>query len=91
MRVYGNRENLKRMEGVESRMMHEHIALGRLIPPHEKKALMHIEFEDADWDLLQNIFKDEDTAMAAVEIIRDAPPEIQIIVIQLIDLIKEVA
>lgn len=71
-------------------MIHEHIRPGRHIPPHERKALIHIEFDEADWDLLHEIFRDEDTAMAAMDIIKEAPPEIQIIVVQLMNLIKAV-
>lgn len=74
------------------RMMHEHkLPLKHNIPPHERKAMLHIEFEENDWVLLKEVFGDEDTAAAAVDIIRDAPPEIQILAVQLINIIKEVA
>lgn len=73
-------------------MMHEHkLPLKNNIPPHERKAMLHIEFEENDWILLKEVFGDEDTAAAAVDIIRDAPPEIQILAVQLINIIKEVA
>ena len=73
-------------------MMHEHkLPLKHNIPPHERKAMLHIEFEENDWVLLKEVFGDEDTAAAAVDIIRDAPPEIQILAVQLINIIKEVA
>lgn len=72
-------------------MMHEHRAPGRHIPPHERKALMHVEFDEADWTLLKEVFGDEDTALAAAEIIKEAPPEIQILAIQLMNIIEEVA
>lgn len=71
-------------------MIHEHRDLGRHIPPHERKALMHIAFDEADWVLLKEVFCDEDTALAAAEIIREAPPEIQILAIQLMNIIEEV-
>lgn len=64
---------------------------GRHIPPHERKAVMNIKFEQSDWELLRKIFGDEDTSLAAVEIIKEAPPEIQILAIQLINVIEEVA
>ena len=59
--------------------------------PHERKTLMHIEFDETDWKLLKEVFGDEDTAVAAAEIIMEAPPEIQILAIQVMDIIKEVA
>lgn len=72
-------------------MFYEHKGLGKHIPPHERKALMNVELEETDWVLLKKIFGDEDTALAAVAIIKDAPPEIQILAIQLINIIEEVA
>ena len=72
-------------------MMHEYRDPGRHIPPHERKALINIIFDEADWTLLKDIFGDEDTALAASEIIREAPPEIQILVVQLMNIIEEVA
>lgn len=58
--------------------------------PHERKALMHVEFDEGDWSLLKEVFGDADTAVAAAEIIREAPPEIQILAIQLMNIIEEV-
>lgn len=69
-------------------MVHEHITPGKPVLPHERKALMNIEFEESDWVLLNKIFDDEDTAMAAAEIIKEAPPEIQILAIQLLNIIE---
>lgn len=60
------------------------------MPPHERRSLLHIEFCDTDILLLQEIFGDTDTAAAAEEVIKKAPPEIQILALQLIDLIEEV-
>ena len=60
------------------------------IPPHERKKLMHVEFDESDWKIMETVFGDEDTAMAAAKIIFDAPPEIQILAVQLITMIKEV-
>lgn len=73
-----------------SHMMHEHREPGRHIPPHERKSLIHIEFDEVDWALLKEVFGDEDTVRAAAEIIQEAPPEIQILAIQLINIIEEV-
>lgn len=41
--------------------------------------------------LFKHIYGDEDEAAAAVQVLMDAPPEIQILAAQLISLIKEVA
>lgn len=56
---------------------------GRPIPPHERRAMMHVEFGEEDLTLLDTIFGDPDTAQAAAYIIQDAPPEIQILAVQL--------
>lgn len=71
-------------------MLNDHRSPERHMAPHERKALMHVEFDEGDWNLLKEIFCDEDTAVAAAEIIRKAPPEIQILAIQLINIIEEV-
>lgn len=89
MKVFGT-DRKKRIEG-GTHMIHEHKGFGRHIPPHERKAMMQIEFDEGDWNLLKKVFGDEDTAVAATEIIMEAPPEIQILAIQLINIIKEVA
>ncbi len=90
MKVFTDKRNEKTMEG-GIRMIYEHKGPGRPIPPHERKALMNIEFDEADWVLLEEVFGDEDTALAAAEIIMEAPPEIQILAIQLMNIIEEVA
>lgn len=55
----------------------------RPIPPHERRAMMHVEFGEDDLTLLDTIFGDPDTAQAAAYIIKDAPPEVQILAVQL--------
>jgi len=90
MKVLTNVNTSKEMErGIH--MMHEHKKPTRHIPPHERKAMVHVEYDEQDWELLRDIFGDEDTATAAAAIIREAPPEIQILAVQLINIIKEVA
>lgn len=64
-------------------MPHDHRGFGRPIPPHEIRAMMHVEFGEDDLILLNTIFGDSDTAQAAACIIQDAPPEIQILAVQL--------
>ena len=75
----------------DANVMHKRKSPTRHIPPHENKAMVHIDFDEQDWALLVEIYGDEDTANAAVEIIKEAPPEIQILAIQLINIIEEVA
>lgn len=89
MKVFADNRKEKAMEG-GLHMIHEHRGPGIHIPPHERKALMHVEFDEADWTLLKEVFGDEDTALAAAEIIREAPPEIQVLAIQLMNIIEEV-
>lgn len=72
-------------------MMHEHRGSAHHIPPHKRKAMVRVEYDEQDWSLMRDIFGDEDTAAAAAAIIREAPPEIQILAVQLINVIKEVA
>ena len=92
MKIIQNISITKQIEGGHVPMRHEHHkALGHPIPPHERKGLVKIEFESGDWALLNEIFGDEDTAAAAMEIIKDAPPEIQILAVQLMKIIEEVA
>lgn len=73
-------------------MVDPHLQHVRPIPPHERKALMRVEFDDNDWMTLLEVFGDSDSAAAAASIIMDSPPEIQILAAQIISLIqKEVA
>ena len=90
MKAFEKNESMKIREGEKIIMMREHRGPVRHMLPHERKALLHVEFDDKDWSLLQEVFGDEDTAMAAAEIIHEAPPEIQIVAYQLMNLIKEV-
>ena len=74
--------------------MNEHMP-HRLEPPvphHEHKGMITLQLDDSDWQVFKDVFGDEDTAAAAVEIVHGAPPEIQILVAQVLDMIeKEVA
>ena len=54
--------------------------------------MITLQLDDSDWQVFKDVFGDEDTAAAAVEIVHGAPPEIQILVAQVLDMIeKEVA
>lgn len=57
------------------------------VPPHERRTMMHIEFDEKDRGILKEAFMDEDTVMAAASIIQEAPPEVQILAIQAIQLL----
>ena len=84
-----NNENIEKEGGLH--MIHEHRGPVHHIPPHERKAIVRLEYDEQDWSLMKDIFGDEDTAAAVATIIREAPPEIQILAVQLINVIKEVA
>ena len=60
------------------------------IPPHERRGMVHIEYDEEDLEVLTEVFGDGDTAAAAAEVILGAPPEIQVLAFQAVDLIKEV-
>lgn len=78
-----------KLEGDTIHMVKEHRGSGKHMAPHERKGLMHIEFDGSDWNLFHAIYSDEDEAMAAIRALMEAPPEIQILAIQLINLIEE--
>lgn len=88
MKFFAEKRNKRTFEG-GNYMLYEHRGLERHVPPHERRALMHIEFDEDDWKLMKKVFGDEDTAAAASEIITEAPPEIQILAVQLMNIIKE--
>lgn len=69
-------------------MSHINNRIGRPIPPHERRMMMNLEFSENDFDLLNAVFGDPDTAMAVAHIIQNAPPEIQILAVQLMQMIE---
>lgn len=88
MLIISGNNNMDGMKAVHS-LPHEHFEPMRPILPHERKKLMNVEFDQSDWTVLKEVFGDEDTVLAAAEIIKAAPPEIQILAVQLIDIIEE--
>lgn len=58
--------------------------------PHERRRLMHMDFEDSDRELFIRVYGSEDEASAAMEILTDAPPELQVVASQIIRYIEEV-
>lgn len=62
------------------------------LPPHERKRMLAIQFDEKDWEVFNSVFGNKDTASAAVDIVYRAPSEIQILVAQILKMIeKEVA
>lgn len=86
MMTYTHEHNINK--GGTVHMMKVHKPLGKHIPPHERKPLIHIDFSEDDMTLFKRIYGDEDEAAAAVRVLMDAPPEIQILAAQLISLIE---
>lgn len=84
MKVWTNETKRPDWEGGIA-MMHGHHRPGH-IPPHAHRALLRVEFDEQSWALWEQVFGDDDTVGAAAEILRNAPPEIQILAVQLIAL-----
>ncbi len=61
-----------------------HPGFGRHMPPHMRNHMIHLNFDDAAFDVLKCAIGDEDTAQAAAWIIQNAPPEIQVCAAQLL-------
>lgn len=59
------------------------------VPPHERKGMISLQFDENDWKIFKAAFGDEDTAAAAVQIVHSAPPEIQILVAQVLVMIEK--
>ncbi len=59
------------------------------MPPHLRQQMIRIEFEEKDLAVFQEAFGDEDTAMAAMDILYEAPPEIQVLAIQILHMIEK--
>lgn len=91
MKMMTNLAQKNGFEGDAIHIMRENNPIGRPMPPHKRKALMHIVFDENDWKLFQMVYEDDDEAAAAMQVIMNAPPEIQILMAQLIDLYQEVA
>lgn len=78
-------------EGGNFNMMKQHRHPGGHIPPHERRALIHLDLSEDDMILFKRVYGNDDEAAAAARVLMDAPPEIQIIAAQLISFIEEVA
>lgn len=87
MKMFTNTNKEHEIKG-DVRMEHEHRMPSRPLPPHERQRMVRIEFDEEDWTLLKDVFGDDDTTSAEIETIMDAPPEIQILAVQLINILK---
>ena len=57
------------------------------LPPHKKRDF-NIEFDEGDAEIFGRIFGDEDIAVAAMEVILDAPPDTKVIAYQILKMIR---
>lgn len=90
MKVLAGSEAMRARDGARAAVPGHRGPMEPPVPPHERRARLYVEFEESDWGALLEAFGDEDTAAAAAEIIREAPPEIQILSVQLLRMIEEV-
>ena len=67
-----------------------HLLGGSPIPQHERRGLLYVEFDEVDRQIFYDVFKDADTAEANMKIVLKAPPEMKILVAQVLMSIKEV-
>lgn len=56
-------------------------------PPHLRKRF-YLEFEEDDWEIFVKVFGDEDSADAAIQVIQNAPPEIGVLAMQAVEMIR---
>ena len=57
--------------------------------PHMRRHMLHIVFESKDIAVFQEVFGDMDTAEAAMDILCGAPPEIQILALQILHMMEK--
>lgn len=91
-RQYNQEEAYPMREGGEMARPHRPGALGHPMPPpppHMRRQMAQVHFEDRDLEVFREAFGDEDTAAAAVEILCAAPPEIQILAYQILHMIEK--
>lgn len=54
------------------------------IPPHERRNMIYVEFNEKNEEIMREMFGAADAADAAISIIHNAPPEIQILALQVL-------
>ena len=59
----------------------------RPVPPH-LRTRFYPEFDEKDREIFMRVFGDEDSADAAVQVIRNAPPEIAVLTLQIMEMIR---
>ena len=61
--------------------------------PHHPnhRGILRLEFSEQDLRIFEEVFGNQDEAAAALDIICNAPPEIQILAAQILKMIEEVA
>ncbi len=89
MKIFANK-SIEEEQNSRLHLIKEPKSPARPLPPHDRRELVRIEYDEQDWGLMRDIFGDEDTAAAAAAVISGAPPEIQILAVQLINALKEV-
>ena len=57
-------------------------------PPHERNDMVHIEFDDNDFDTLSAILNDPDSVNASENIVIKSPPEVRILAFQTMQIIN---
>lgn len=62
-------------------------------PPHHPnhRGILRLEFSKQDKRIFEEVFGNPDEAAAALDIISNAPPEIQILAVQILKMIEEVS
>ena len=59
----------------------------RPVPPH-LRTRFYPEFDEKDREIFMRVFGDEDSADATVQVIRNAPPEIAVLTLQIMEMIR---
>lgn len=68
-----------------------------VIPPHRPPTPPHmrhteqLSFSAKDWAVFRDAFGDDDSAVTAAGILLNAPPEIQVLALQIVKMIEEVS
>ncbi len=60
------------------------------LPPHLREQMLLIDFDEDDLRIFTKVYGNEEAALAAMNIIMDAPPEMKILAIQTLTQIKEI-
>lgn len=95
MTVYTNENNNQRGENtmIRNELFHIHPKHHAMHPhhlhpahPHERRAMLRFSLDEKDREVLLAVFGDEDSVASAESIIYDAPPEVQVLAIQALNM-----